>query len=186
MIFRGLTTLILIAVIVGAVLLGQQHFKQGAPPPHRPQTSEPGYSARDAELTETGPDGRPLYRLNAATVRESPRDGSVQLDDVQMTYRGENSNQWSLTAEHGSVRQSNEHIELTGHVRAVGVMPGTTGVAQFLSDRLFYDTQTDTATTPDPVTVLWSGRELQGTGLIANLKERRFRLESNVHGRFLP
>jgi len=34
--------------------------------------------------------------------------------------------------------------------------------------------------------VLWSGRELQGTGLIANLKERRFRLESNVHGRFLP
>jgi len=183
---RGLTALIVIAIVVGSALLAQQRFKRETATPIQTQTEQLGYAARDAELVETGDDGRPLYRLNAATIREYPKDSTVQLDQVQMTYRGENSNQWALSAEHGSVRERDEHIELHGNVRGVGVMSGVTGQAQFLTDRLFYDAKTGIATTPDPVTLRLGSRELTGTGLVANLKERRFRLESKVHGRFTP
>jgi lipopolysaccharide export system protein LptC len=183
---RGLTTLIVIAVIVGAVLLGQQHFTQQAPTRSQNQTEEPGYAARDAELTETGPDGRPLYRLNADVIRQQPKDDTVQLDKVRMTYRAENSSQWALSAEHGSVRENNEHIELSGDVRVVGVLAGTTNLAQILTEQLSFNTQSEIASTDNPVTLLWGSRELHGTGLTASLKDRQVKLESGVHGRFTP
>jgi lipopolysaccharide export system protein LptC len=186
MIYRGITTLIVIAVIVGAVLLGQQPFNRATRASNPARAEKPGYSARDAELTETGADGRPLYRLNAETISQHPQEDSVQLDKVRMTYRGENSSQWALSAEHGTVRENNERIELAGNVHVVGVVPGTDGLAQILTERLSFDTKTEIASTPDEVTLVWSGRELRGTGLIASLKDRQVKLESAVHGRFTP
>lgn len=184
--YRGLAILIVIAAIVGAAIVGQQHFKRSVPVPSRPQIEEPGYAARDAQLIETGADGYPLYRLNADMIRQRSQNGIVDLDKVRMTYRNENSSQWALTAEHGSVSANNEQIELMGDVRVVGVVPSSNGLAQILTDRLSFDTQTQIATTPQPVTLLWAGRELHGIGLVANLKDRQVRLESNVHGRFTP
>jgi lipopolysaccharide export system protein LptC len=185
-VIRGLTTLILIAVVVGAVMLGQQHLKQNTPGPRQSQREEPGYAAHDAELIETGADGRPLYRLNAQVIRQQPQDGSVQLDQVRMTYRAENSSQWALSADHGSVRENNEHIALSGDVKVVGVLPGATDLAQIRTERLSFDTRSEIATTDDPVTLIWGGRELYGTGLTASLKDRQVKLESGVHGRFIP
>ena len=46
-----------------------------------------GYSAQNARLVETGADGLPLYTLNAATIRQLPNEGQVQLTQVQMTFR---------------------------------------------------------------------------------------------------
>lgn len=186
MIYRGITTLIVIAVIVGAALLGQQHYNRPAPASLSARSAEPGYSARDAELTETGADGRPLYRLNAQVITQRPTDDSVQLDKVRMTYRAENSSQWALSAEHGTVRENNEHIELAGDVRVVGVVPGTNGLAQILTEKLSFDTRTEVASTREPVTLVWSGRKLHGKGLVASLKDRQVKLESGVHGRFTP
>ena len=186
MISRSITTVVVIAAVVGSALLGQQRFKRESAPTAVARTPDPGYAARDAELIETGEDGRPLYRLNAATIRQHPTNGSVQLDKVRMSYRGEESSQWSLSAERGAIRENNEHIELAGDVRVVGLLSGTGGLAQILTDRLNFDTRTEVASTPDPVTFIWAGRKLEGIGLTANLKDRQVRLESNVHGRFTP
>ncbi len=183
---RGLTTLIVIAIVVAAALLGQQRLSREDEDTQQAQTPEPGYSARDAELTETGADGRALYRLNAKEIRQRPDDGSVQLEQVRMTYRGEASNQWALTAREGTIQQNNEKIELTGEVRAVGVFSGTSDLAQILSEHLAFDTRTEIVSTTDPVTLLWGARKLQGTGLQANLKDRQVRLESGVHASFAP
>jgi lipopolysaccharide export system protein LptC len=150
------------------------------------ETTEPGYSARDAELTETGADGRALYRLNAKQIRQRPEDGSVLLEQVQMTYRGQASNQWALTANEGTLRDNNEQIKLTGDVRVVGVLTGTSDLAQIRSEHLDFDTRSEIVTTDDPVTLLWGTREIQGTGLKANLKDQQVRLESGVHGSFAP
>jgi len=185
-IYRGITTLIVIAAVVGAVLLGQQHFKQNAPASRQPRAAEPGYAARDAELIETGADGRPLYRLNAEVIRQQPQGDTVQLDKVRMTYRGESSSQWSLSAEHGSVRENNELIELVGDVRVVGLLPGANDLAQIRTESLAFNTQSEVASTDDPVILVWGRRQLHGTGLIANLKDRQVKLESGVHGHFIP
>ena len=184
---RGLLTLIVIAVVVAAALLGQQRMSRENEDAQLAQTPEPGYAARDAELTETGPDGRPLYRLNAQVIRQRPEDGTVQLEQVHMSYRGENSNQWALTADRGTILQNNEQIDLTGNVKVVGVLPGgTTELAQIQSEHLAFDTRTEIVTTRDPVKLLWGAREVNGTGLRANLKDRQVRLESGVHGSYAP
>lgn len=186
MIPRGLTTLIIIAVVVGSALLGQQRLRPDGETTTATQPLEPGYAARDAELVETGADGRPLYRLNADVIRQRPQDSSVQLENVRMAYRGENSSQWSLTASQGTVRQNNERIELEGDVHVVGVLSGASDLAQIRTQRLSFDTRSEVASTTDPVTLLWGARELQGTGLYANLKDRQVKLESGVHGSFAP
>ena len=186
MISRGLTTLLVIVVVVASAILGQQRLSRDDDEAAPGEAPEPGYAARDAKLIETGTDGRPLYRLNADVIRQRPEDGSVQLEGVRMSYRGENSNQWSLTANTGSIQQNNEHIDLQGDVKVVGVLPGTSDLAQIRSERLAFDTRSEVVSTAEPVTLFWGVRELHGTGLHANLKERQVRLESTVHGSFTP
>lgn len=183
---RGLTTLIVIAIVVASALLGQQRLSRDDEDTLQAQTTEPGYSARDAELTETDAEGRALYRLNAKVIRQRPDDGSVQLEQVRMTYRGEASNQWAMTAREGTIQQNNEHIQLMGDVRVVGVLSGTSDLAQIHSEHLSFDSRTEIVSTDDPVTLLWGARKIEGTGLQANLKDRQVRLESGVHGSFSP
>jgi lipopolysaccharide export system protein LptC len=183
---RGLSTLIVIAVIVGSALLGQQKMKPEPAAAGQPRAEEPGYAAKDAELIETGVDGRPLYRLNARMIRQSPADGSVQLDGVRMSYRGESTNQWSLSATQGVLRENNERIELAGDVRVVGIVAGTSDLAQIRTERLSFDAVSEIATTSEPVTLALGRNELHGTGLYASLKDRQVRLESGVHGSFSP
>lgn len=183
---RVLSWLAVIGLIVGSAWLGHQPISEEPAAMASVHAQEPGYAARDAELTETGDDGRPLYRLNANTIHQQPEDGSVQLHQVRMAYRAENSSQWTLTAEQGALRENNEHIELTGDVRVIGVVPGGSDLAQIRTDRLSFNTQTEMVDTRDAVTLLWGSRELQGIGLTASLKDREVTLESAVHGRFTP
>ncbi len=111
---RGIATLVIIAAVVGSALLGQQRWRTESDTVAYAQTEQPGYSARNAELIETGADGRPLFRLDAEVIRQRSQDDSVDLDNVHMSYRGERSSQWALTAQHGTVREGNEYIELDG------------------------------------------------------------------------
>ena len=75
-------------------------------------------------------------------------------------------------------------MRLAGNVHVFGLLPGTNDPAQIISEHLAYDTKTQIVSTKDPVTLLMSGRELNATGLEANLKERRLQLESAGHGTF--
>ena len=48
------------------------------------------------------------------------------------------------------------------------------------------NTPTEFIETDAPVTMLWSGHELEGRGMQADLKAGTLRLESDVHGEFTP
>lgn len=183
---RGIATLIIIAAVVGSALLGQQRWRTDNETISFAKTEQPGYSARDAELIETGADGRPLFRLNAETIRQRAQDDSVDLDKVHMSYRGERSSQWSMTAKHGTVRENNEHIELDGDVRVTGVLPGTSDLAVIRTEKLSFDTRAEIANTREPVILSFGSREIHAVGLIANLKDEHVKLESDIHGRYSP
>lgn len=183
---RGIATLVIIAAVVGSALLGQQRWRTESDTVSFEQTEQPGYSARNAELIETGADGRPLFRLDAEVIRQRSQDDSVDLDKVHMSYRGEKSSQWALTAEHGTVREGNEHIELEGNVRVVGVLPGTSDLATIRTEKLSFNTKSEVANTREPVTLAFGSREIHATGLVANLKDEHVQLESDIHGRFSP
>jgi LPS export ABC transporter protein LptC len=186
MIYRVFAAVALIVVVVATIVLGGQQNEITATttieqPPH-----DVGYAARKATLVETGPDGNPLYTLIAQIIRQLPKEGVVELEQVQLGFHDTSGNQWNARAQHGELGQDSGKVELSGDVQVAGVLPGMQQPATITTDRLSFDTHTQVVSTDDPVTILWSGHQLESRGLLANLKDQRLRLESAVHGIFKP
>ncbi len=162
---------------------------------------DPGYAARDAEVIETGYDGRERYRLNARVIRQQTDGGVIDLEQLEMDYHpgaqpavpGERppsgpaaTEVWHLKSDRGQVRANGDDVQLNGNVGVTGPAPGT-GVPLTLStETMRINTPTEFIETDAPVRLLWSGHELTSRGMQADLKAGTLRLESDVHGEFSP
>jgi LPS export ABC transporter protein LptC len=191
MIYRFIAALTLIAFIVGSVLLSGQRERTApaAASVVREAPQEPeGYAARHARLVQTGPDGQPLYIVEAEEMQQRPADGTVELSQVQVGFKDDGGNLWKASGDHGSLGQTTGQVDLEGNVHVHGVLPGTQSEAQMATERLHVDTQAQKVRTLDPVTLVTSDQRswLASHGLYADLKSGRVRLESNVRGMFLP
>ena len=186
MIFRILATLLVIGIIVGSFFLGgEQREATSTTTTVDASTGELGYSARDATLVETGPDGLPVYTLNADVIRQHPGDG-VEFEEVQMSFRDNGGQTWKGRADHGELTTETGKVDLSGNVHVNGVLPGSTAMADLATEKLSVDTHENIISTAAPVTVVSPGRQLKSTGLVATLKENHLVFESNVHGTFIP
>jgi len=183
-IYRILAVLTIIAVIVASIFLSQQQGATPAATTVQANGWDEGYSALNAKLVETGADGLPLYTLNAATIRQLPNEDQVQLTQVQMSFLDANGNPWTGTADSGELEQAADRVRLAGNVHISGTMGGTAGDAQMFTASLSVDLRTNIVSTKDPVRMLWAGKQLNSTGLVANLKDDRVELESAVHGTY--
>jgi len=186
MIFRIFATLVLIAVIGGSLLLGRQQREAETPTAARRSAEDLGYGARDAQLIETGADGKPKYTVNAKLIEQHPKDDSVQLQVVHMIFDNVDGNRWTVDAAHGDIVNDGATIDLTGDVHVSGLLPGTQEPAEITSDRLSFDTRTNVVTSADPVTFSWAGRQIHSVGIVASLQDSRVQLESAVHALFQP
>jgi LPS export ABC transporter protein LptC len=162
---------------------------------------DPGYAARDAEVIETGYDGRERYRLNARVVRQQSDGGVIDLEQLQMDYHpgaqpavpGERpasgpaaTEIWHLKSDRGQVRSNGDDVQLSGNVVVTGPAPGTGAPLTLITESMRINTPTEFIQTDAPVRVLWSGHELVSRGMQADLKAGTLRLESEVHGEFSP
>jgi lipopolysaccharide export system protein LptC len=181
---RLVLLLALLVLTVGMVLLSAPQRESSTPTTAGAPAHDPGYSAQQARLVQTGPDGRPIYTLDAAQIQQQPNQGTVELQQVKLGFRDADGNEWTARAAHGELVQESGVVALSGDVHVYGLLPGSNDPAQIISDRLDYNTRLQVVSTRDPVTLVMSGRELNATGLMANLKERRVQLESAVHGTF--
>jgi LPS export ABC transporter protein LptC len=187
MTYRVLSVITFIAiVVVGWIALDRAQNGTTSSAPNPALTQDAGYAARDAQLIETGPDGRPMYRLRANLIQQQPPAQLVTLDGVQMQMHDPDGNVWSGRADHGLIMQDDAVVELTGAVRLWGLIPGDKQSAQVSTEQLFVNTRTDVATSPAPVLLNWGTQQLSGTGLEASLNDRRVKLESDVHGLVHP
>jgi LPS export ABC transporter protein LptC len=184
MIYRILAILAFVALVVGLVVTSGQQRETAAPITVEEPLRDPGYAARKAELVQTGPDGRPLYTVDADVVRQLPNEGTVQLETVRLGFRDTKGYLWTARAQQGVVGQETGIVELSGDVHVDGTLPGTQDPAQILTNRLSYDSNAQLVSTPLPVTLIWSGHRLNARGLLASLKDNRVQLESAVHGTF--
>ena len=178
------------AVVVGLLLAGwiMLNREQNGPavPPAGPAQPSPGYSAREAELIETGPDGHPLYTLHAARILQEPASEVTALEQVQMQFHDRQGNVWNGRADQGRIVDQAAQIELNGNVVISGRAPGTEQPLSISSEQFAIDTHTEIVTTDDPVVLDWNGELLHARGLIARLKEQRVTLKSDVHGIYVP
>jgi LPS export ABC transporter protein LptC len=144
---------------------------------------EGGYTARDAELSATGVDGKPRYQLRAASIAQQPGRESVAMQDVTVEFPDSRGQTWVLTAKTGTLssttREQPAIVDLEGEVLLKGPMSLET-------TRLRFDTARQRATTDQPVILRSGERRIEARGLTADLATRRLTLESQVHARFTP
>ena len=132
---RALKYVAAIAVIAVAYFIGVRGTVDDDTDAANAIAPDPGYAARDAQLIETGYDGRERYRLNARVIRQRTESGVIELEDLAMNYHVESAGElpgesasaaeasadvWHLTSDRGEVRANGDDVELTGNVRVVG------------------------------------------------------------------
>jgi len=190
MIYRVLGVLVGLTVIAAAwVLLDRRQLMDSLDPEEpkdRQRTVAPGYSARHAEIVETGKDGRPMYILRAEQVRQQPDQQSVTLETVRLEMRDQLGQRWTARSDYGQIYQDSETVQLTGDVLVSGTFKNAKDPAEISTEQLSFDTQSDVVKTNSPVTLNWAGRRMQSIGMVANLKDQSLKLESGVHGLFTP
>jgi LPS export ABC transporter protein LptC len=161
---------------------------------------DPGYAARDAEVIETGYDGRERYRLKAAVIRQQTESGVIDLEKLEMNYHrnaqalpgeapvivGNPGEVWHLTSDHGQVREEGNDVQLNGNVRVTGPPQGGAEPLSLSTETLRINTPTEFIETDAPVKLRWSGHELDAVGMRADLKAGTLSLESDVNGHFYP
>ncbi len=179
-----IATLVVIGVIIGIFALSNGPNLSSPQATTGPPAEAPGYAARDAQVVETGEDGRPLYTLNAEQVRQHPDDNRIQLDAPRLVYIASDGTPWHAQARSGQIRDDGVLVELFGDVHLNGQPAGTTSAAVVDTSILSFDTHAEVASTHAPVTSDWNGQKLSGVGLTVNLNDGSLKLESRVHGRF--
>jgi len=185
MTYRVAALTALFALIVGLGLLTAPQPESVARTAAQP-LHDPGYSATQARLVQTGGDGHPLYTLDAVLIQQRPDSGLVEMEQPRLGFRDASGNQWTARAARGKLAQGSGVVQLDGDVHVAGLLPGTAEPTEITSEQLAFDTNAQVVTTEAPVRIVMSGRELEARGLTASLKERHVHLESAVHGAFLP
>ncbi len=177
-------TLLLAAAAASWVLLDNSG-RDARPEPEESVHLGVGYYATRAKLSGTGENGRLLYRVDAATVVQSPGDDTVDLHEVAISYEPTDRRPWSLHADTGEIRADGTIIELSGNVVAE-TRSGDVTSATIHTDRLEFFTATDTATTDSVVTIDFAGGAVRGTGMRARLADNHLELLSAVRGTYAP
>ena len=186
MTYRLIAILAFGALLVGVVVISGGERQGAVPVAVEEAPPDPGYSARKAHLIQTGPDGSPTYTLDADEVQQQPRSGLIDMSQVVMGFKDSSGDRWTARGDHGQLEQNTGIVKLEGAVRVSGVVPGTEDPAEITTEHASFDTNTQIVDSRDPVTLLMTGRKLNATGLVLNLKERQLQLESSVHGTYHP
>lgn len=144
-----------------------------------------GYYLNTATLTEFGPDGAPRMVLRADSIEQRLSDRSVRLADLVIDYQTPEAGAWTVTAAEGRMPPDATALLLSGDVQVTS-REARGGPAVIHTDQLSYDTKTSVIQTAEPVAVQFGAHRLEGRGLRVVLNEGTLRLESSVHGRFIP
>lgn len=147
---------------------------------------DPGFEAVGAEIIETGADGLPRYRVRAQQVSQDPATRIVLLQQVQLRLADDSGARWAVDARSGRMPADAQSIELAGGVEVRGSAAARDEPLTIRSERLSYDFERQLARSDAKVTFAMGARTLAATGMAADLKAGRVRLESKVNGRFNP
>jgi lipopolysaccharide export system protein LptC len=193
---RPLGLVVLMLVVAAAYYLGHNGPGDSTADANT-SLPDPGYAALDAQVIETGYDGRERYRLNAQVIRQHGESGVIDLETLKMDYHpgaqgevpGEKpgaaaSETWHLKSDRGQVRADGDDVQLTGNVEVTGTAPGSRAPLVLNTETMRINTPTEYIETSAPVKLTLAGHQLDAVGMQADLKAGTLRLESEVHGRF--
>lgn len=144
-----------------------------------------GYYLLNAGFVSPGPDGRPLYRLDAARMTHGVSSDLVEMDDVRIEYRQKEEADWLVTAPSGSARLDWRTLRLEGGVRVTFESESEPPVV-LTTPVLDVDATTSQATTSSEVRLTQGPHIVDAVGMTVDLTEGLVKLESRVNGLFTP
>jgi LPS export ABC transporter protein LptC len=150
------------------------------------QAERPGYYLRNSVLTDYDADGAPSIRIAAKRIDQVGHGSEVALHNVQVDYQAPDGIAWVMVGDEAHVEPGGKTVEVTGNVRLEGSEAGHKGSGVFLTDALTYDVAGGIASTKSDVRIEFGDQTLTARGLVANLRDRTYHLESRVSGRFHP
>lgn len=143
---------------------------------------ELGYTASDAELIETAPDGQPLYRLRAAHIAQPRPEAAITLTAPHLAYEHANGGRWTLQAERGTLSADRRVADFAGNV--VGQHTQVRAAPLTLrTEALAVDLQRQLADASQPVRLEWGRARITAAGLHADMVSDTFVLTGPGRGR---
>jgi LPS export ABC transporter protein LptC len=179
---RRLLWLLAVLVVVGVIAwLAPRNARDDSTDAASSASNDPpGYVALDAEVTETGADGRPLYRLLAERVERTATGGLVLLRKPRLSYAPTPGSTWTLQADSGELLPDSQQVTLTGAIIATGSNAGDPPLT-LRTEQLSLDMQQQRADTDGRVYMEQQKMQLNALGLHLNLRELTWTLDGDGH-----
>jgi lipopolysaccharide export system protein LptC len=180
--FRVVLGLVLLAAaVVSGWSLWRNRVVEEA---ERAESGRSEYVLRDFELTALDKAGRESFTLRAPLLHETPGANTMELTTPLFLLPDEQGNYWNVRSKSGWVSENRKEIRLRGDVHAQSP-EGDPQPVDMKTQQLNVFPDTNRATSPTVVTITQPGSILRGRGLEADLAEKRYKLLSQVHSRYV-
>lgn len=137
-----------------------------------------GYYLHGTELVRFNEEGETLYTITAEKIEENQTDQSLKLSQLNIVYGANKNDQWQITADQATLPNNRKTINFRGNVIAKQL--ANSNKARFSSNRLDYDIDNETLSTPEFVTARQGIQRITATGMTLNIKTEQVKLHSNV------
>ncbi|MEN1939954.1 LPS export ABC transporter periplasmic protein LptC [Luteimonas sp. MJ246] len=178
----------MIAVLLAAAIAsGWSAWKQRAEVAGATATSDRSdYVLEDFQLVSLDSGGQEAFTLRAPHLHRDPVDGTMSLrEPLFLLPEEEDGLYWDLRAATGWISADSEEMRLRGDVVVVSDPAGARGM-RMETGALDVFPEQRVARSDDAVTITQPGTTMRGTGMEADLAEKRFRLTSKVQTRYVP
>ena len=127
-------------------------------------------------------DGQARWRLVAQKVEHVSQASALRVESPHISfYDGKGDISGSLESQMGEISDDYQHVELRDQV----ILKSSSGHT-FFSEQLFYDHDSETASTDSLVRLESEGFHVQGKGLLFSVKTKKIVLNSQVEAVFYP
>src|SRR5579883_2326018 len=118
MLARVFTLLAVIALAVSTWLISGRH-RPGTVSPQT-EASLPGYTLKDAILTDFDASGAPTLRIHADRIDQIDHGTEVTLYHVRFDYQSPNGQSWVMFGDTAQVEPGGQIMDVAGNVRIEG------------------------------------------------------------------
>jgi LPS export ABC transporter protein LptC len=178
-------TLFIVLAVGAASAAWLKSWLEEDPPDEAAEISVlPGFYMVDADVVALGEDGQPVYYLKAERLEQAAENQPATLEQVRLEYDPRTGIDWILTAPRGRVSADLAEVRLDGGVEILSA--GDRPTTRMVSEDLTVLVEANQAVTDGPVEITQDGARVEAVGLVADLMAETVRLESRVHGQYLP
>lgn len=188
---KGLTSLtklgaLALLISLGALVVWLQDLNLPAPHAQLPeQYGEPDYFVENASLSRFNAQGQRLQKVNSSQVTHYPEKDITLFEKPLMHHYTQQGQAWQVTAKRAE-HLGEDIIYLEEQVVITPLNAHSAYLPEFVTQRLWVNSTTQTAYTNDAVSFISPSGTTQGQGLQANLSSGLVEILQAVQGSYLP